>query len=80
MPVVSETGMELTRLRVLELAPGETYAHDCGDAEWIVLPLSGGCRVRCPEAEAFELRGRPGVFDGPTDFAYLPRDGRAEVT
>ncbi|MFJ8164943.1 5-deoxy-glucuronate isomerase [Streptomyces sp. NPDC096136] len=41
--------MEWTRLRVLDLAPGETYAHDCGDAEWIVLPLSGSCEVRCAE-------------------------------
>ncbi|MFG2984601.1 5-deoxy-glucuronate isomerase [Streptomyces sp. NPDC048258] len=30
--------------------------------------------------EVFELRGRAGVFDGVSDFAYLPRDGRAEVT
>ncbi|MFJ1869379.1 5-deoxy-glucuronate isomerase [Streptomyces sp. NPDC088097] len=98
MPVVSETGMEFTRLRVLELEPGETYAFACGDAEWIVLPLAGACRVRCAEPapdgpapglpepapaggpEEFELRGRAAVFDGPTDFAYLPRDAHAEVT
>ncbi|MFD9407870.1 5-deoxy-glucuronate isomerase [Streptomyces sp. NPDC059989] len=152
MPVAAEWGMEWTRLVVLDLAPGETYAHVCGDAEWIVLPLSGACRVRCrgsapdpapqspagledrgsaphpapqtPEGlelplrgnppdggdartagpaapggtnpaspafearvraepgngpEVFELRGRTGVFDGITDFAYLPRDGHAEV-
>ncbi|MCX5378280.1 5-deoxy-glucuronate isomerase [Streptomyces sp. NBC_00091] len=131
--------MEYTRLVVLELSPGEAYAHTCGDAEWIVLPLAGGCRVRCAEPfptpplpetgalprtpsgapppdprasiaggadsqpvgplpappaieargpgrspgsgpQVFELRGRTGVFAGPTDFAYLPRDGRAEVT
>ncbi|MGW9073601.1 hypothetical protein ACWGQT_29725, partial [Streptomyces yangpuensis] len=47
MPVVSEWGMEWTRLRVLTLEPGETYGFACGDAEWIVLPLSGGCEVRC---------------------------------
>ncbi|WP_030760648.1 5-deoxy-glucuronate isomerase [Streptomyces sp. NRRL F-2664] len=39
--------MEWTRLRVLALEPGETYAFACGDAEWIVLPLSGACEVRC---------------------------------
>ncbi|KJY28822.1 hypothetical protein VR44_24490, partial [Streptomyces katrae] len=49
MPVLSETGMEYTRLVVLELAPGEVYAHDCGGAEWIVLPLNGGCELRCTE-------------------------------
>ncbi|MEU9038990.1 5-deoxy-glucuronate isomerase [Streptomyces sp. NPDC048352] len=81
MPVVSETGLEFTRLRVLELAPGEAYAHACGDAEWIVLPLSGACEVRCADDPGvFELRGRAGVFAGVTDFAYLPRDGHAEVT
>ncbi|MGW6706990.1 5-deoxy-glucuronate isomerase [Streptomyces sp. NPDC054956] len=114
--------MDWTRLLVLDLAPGEVYAHACGDAEWIVLPLSGGCEVRCAEPfphpapsrnrgsapdpaqadagphpappafeergpgqrpgsgpQVFELRGRPGVFDGVTDFAYLPRDGAAEI-
>ncbi|WP_405498122.1 5-deoxy-glucuronate isomerase [Streptomyces sp. NBC_00096] len=134
--------MEWTRLIVLDLEPGEVYAHTCGESEWIVLPLSGGCEVRCTEpvphpapsrnralpgpapqtpaglrsaggqsspaglhvqAEAgrnpappafeeggpgqrpgsgpqvFELRGRRGVFDGVTDFAYLPRDGHAEI-
>ncbi|MEU9231489.1 5-deoxy-glucuronate isomerase [Streptomyces subrutilus] len=122
MPVVSEWGMEWTRLVVLDLAPGEVYAHACGEAEWIVLPLSGACQVRCrgsapdpapqtPEGldvadaagracsappafeargfggsapaaapQVFELRGRAGVFHGTTDFAYLPRDGHAEVT
>ncbi|MFE9930880.1 5-deoxy-glucuronate isomerase [Streptomyces sp. NPDC005533] len=108
--------MEWTRLRVLALEPGETYGFACGDAEWIVLPLSGGCAVRCwgaalpgggqarlarrgprpdpasPASEArvreepggephvFELRGRRGVFAGPTDFAYVPRDAHVEVS
>ncbi|KIF01766.1 IolB protein [Streptomyces sp. RSD-27] len=74
--------MEFTRLVVLELAPGEAYAHACGEAEWIVLPLSGGCEVRCAEqgpAQTFALRGRDSVFDGPTDFVYLPRDASARV-
>ncbi|MGW6573332.1 5-deoxy-glucuronate isomerase [Streptomyces sp. NPDC054945] len=39
--------MEWTRLMVLDLAPGEVYAHASGECEWIVLPLSGGCQVRC---------------------------------
>lgn len=92
MPVVSEWGMEWTRLRVLELEPGEAYAFPSGECEWIVLPLSGGCEVRCraqpgsgdgapgSEPQPFRLRGRTGVFGGPTDFAYVPRDAHAEVT
>ncbi|MGW7462382.1 5-deoxy-glucuronate isomerase [Streptomyces sp. NPDC054797] len=115
--------MSWTRLVVLDLAPGEVYGFECGESEWIVLPLSGGCEVRCrgaapdpapqtPEGlkhpappggppgrslgelqargsgggapssgpQTFELRGRDGVFDGPADFAYLPRDAHAEVT
>ncbi|MCY0948917.1 5-deoxy-glucuronate isomerase [Streptomyces sp. H27-S2] len=96
--------MEWTRLLVLALEPGETYAHPCGDAEWIVLPLSGACQVSVRDAGqgpgpgpgtprgsgpapgpgagayGFALRGRPGVFGGPTDFAYLPRDAHATVT
>ncbi|MCY0930271.1 5-deoxy-glucuronate isomerase [Streptomyces sp. H27-H1] len=95
--------MDWTRLLVLGLEPGEVYAHPCGESEWIVLPLSGACEVRCAEPfpapplpetggtapsprspgsgpQVFRLRGRAGVFDGPTDFAYLPRDGHAEVT
>ncbi|KJY20436.1 hypothetical protein VR43_15765 [Streptomyces sp. NRRL S-104] len=97
MPVVSEWAMEWTRLRVLALQPGETYAFPSGECEWIVLPLSGGCEVRCdpaspafeargfggsaPAAEphVFELRGRTGVFQGVTDFAYVPRDAHVEV-
>ncbi|MFE9632861.1 5-deoxy-glucuronate isomerase [Streptomyces sp. NPDC006463] len=87
--MVSEWGMEWTRLVVLALEPGEVYAHACRDAEWIVLPLSGSCQVRCwgsaPDRgsgggpDVFELRGRAEVFDAVTDFAYLPRDGYAEV-
>ncbi|MDX3535572.1 5-deoxy-glucuronate isomerase [Streptomyces sp. MB09-01] len=112
--------MSWTRLAVLDLAPGEVYAHECGESEWIVLPLAGGCEVRSwgaapdlaprsparlhargsaphpaprtPEwpkdrggapdgqPEVFRLRGRKGVFRGPTDFAYVPRDAHMEVS
>ncbi|MEV8535247.1 5-deoxy-glucuronate isomerase [Streptomyces sp. NPDC051211] len=120
MGVVGEWGMGLTRLRVLELGAGESYGFECGDCEWIVLPLEGGCRVRCAEpsptpplpavpicgsaawgapppdprasnaggagsapnggGDEVVLRGRVSVFGGVTDFVYLPRDGRAEVS
>ncbi|WCD86548.1 5-deoxy-glucuronate isomerase [Streptomyces xanthophaeus] len=86
MPVQSEWGTEWTRLRVLDLGPGEAYGFGTGKCEWIVLPLSGACEVDCrdlpgPEAapQVFPLHGRSGVFDAVSDFAYLPRDARAEV-
>lgn len=37
----------------------------------VVLSLSGSCTVSC-EGETVVLTGRAGVFDGPSDFAYLP--------
>ncbi|MFD7027187.1 5-deoxy-glucuronate isomerase [Streptomyces sp. NPDC059917] len=81
-------GMAHTQLRVLDLEAGETYRLDCGDHEWIVLPLAGACTVRSHEpadapggrsTRVFELRGRADVFAGVSDFVYLPRDGHAEV-
>lgn len=58
-------------LRVLHLPPGGSHTFDTGADEMLVLPLSGGCRVRC-EGASFSLTGRPGVFAGVTDFAYAP--------
>lgn len=71
-------GWGYSGLRVLELAPGESRPVATGDAEHLVLPLAGGCTVEA-EGETYELAGRPGVFAGPTDFAYLPRDCEARV-
>ncbi|MEV7019182.1 5-deoxy-glucuronate isomerase [Streptomyces sp. DH-12] len=76
-------GWGYSSLRVLELPPGGTHAFDTGDSEWIVLPLSGGCTVASDDDlghEEFGLTGRTSVFDGVTDFAYVPRDARATVS
>jgi 5-deoxy-glucuronate isomerase len=72
-------GWDWSSLRVLELGPGESRAFGTGADEMLVLPLSGSCAVRCG-GEVIELSGRPSVFDGPTDFAYLPRGVTAEVS
>ncbi|BFO19262.1 hypothetical protein SHKM778_56500 [Streptomyces sp. KM77-8] len=75
-------GWGYSSLRVLELPPGGTHTFDTDDSEWIVLPLSGGCTVTADDDfghDTFELTGRTGVFDGVTDFAYVPRDARATV-
>ncbi len=75
----ARAGWGYSSLRVLELEPGGSHEFDAGDSEWIVLPLSGGCSVTTEEA-AFSLRGRRSVFDGVSDFAYVPRDAKATVT
>lgn len=66
-------GWSWASLRVLELAPGQSQHVATGPDEMLVLPLSGGCVVSC-SGEVIELAGRASVFDGPSDFAYLPRN------
>lgn len=71
-------GWGYSSLRVLRLAAGAAHEWATGDSEWIVLPLAGGCTVTVGE-QRFALHGRPDVFSGVTDFAYLPRDATARV-
>ncbi|NLU66444.1 5-deoxy-glucuronate isomerase [Streptomyces sp. HNM0574] len=88
-PYALDIGPERARwdhssLRVLRLEPGGTHDFGAGDSEWIVLPLNGGCTVTISDADGtehrFALRGRESVFDGVTDFAYVPRDAHVTVT
>ncbi|HEX8497901.1 MAG TPA: 5-deoxy-glucuronate isomerase [Actinomycetales bacterium] len=71
-------GWGYSGLRVLELAPGGRHELSTGDDELLVLPLAGSCEVTC-EGETVALQGRASVFDGPSDFAYVPRDATASV-
>jgi 5-deoxy-glucuronate isomerase len=71
-------GWGYSALRVLELPAGGEHEMSTEDSEWIVLPLSGGCTVHC-DGETFELAGRGSVFEGVTDFAYVPRDARVHI-
>ncbi len=71
-------GWTHARLRVLDLAPGAVHSFAAGDSEWIVLPLSGGCTVYT-DGMTVELLGRESVFDGVSDFAYVPRDAHAQI-
>ncbi|MFD7706542.1 5-deoxy-glucuronate isomerase [Streptomyces sp. NPDC059785] len=71
-------GWRHSALRILELAPGGTHSFDAGDSEWILIPLSGGCTVRTGD-EKFQILGRESVFAGVSDFAYVPRDARAQI-
>ena len=71
-------GWTYSGLRVLRLAAGDSRVLDTGDDELVVLPLSGSCTVRV-EGQRFRLEGRRSVFERVTDFAYVPREARAEV-
>ena len=66
-------------LRVVDLAPGASLPVATGAQETLVLPLSGGCVVTCDD-ESVTLTGRPDVFAGPTDFAYLPISSTATIS
>ena len=72
-------GWGFSGLRVLDLPAGGGHAFGTGEDELIVLPLQGACAVAC-DGERFELDGRDGVFTQVTDFAYVPRDARLEIT
>jgi 5-deoxy-glucuronate isomerase len=75
-------GWTYSGLRIVELPPGGRHTLLTGDSEWIVLPLNGGCTVHIEDdvsPETFELLGRGSVFASVTDFAYVPRDTRAQI-
>jgi len=74
-----DAGWGYAGLRVVELAPGATHDLATGDDEVVVLPLAGSCLVEAPFGRA-ELAGRPSVFEGLTDYVYLPRDTPARLT
>lgn len=71
-------GWTYSGLRVAELGAGGRIEFETGPDEAIVLPLEGSARVTC-DGEAIELAGRPGVFSGPSDFAYLPIASSASI-
>jgi 5-deoxy-glucuronate isomerase len=78
--VTPETaGWTYSGLKVLALHPGGTATFATGDAETLVLPLSGSCTVTC-DGETFAVQGRRNVFSRVTDFVYVPRDAEVTVT
>lgn len=66
-------------LRILELGAGESQVLGSVEDELLVLPMSGSCVVEVDDLR-FELAGRPSVFDGVSDFVYVPRDAHVVVT
>ena len=71
-------GWGLSSLRIADLVAAQPFSFETGADEMLVLPLSGACEVTC-DGETLALAGRPGVFAGPTDFAYLPRGSRVTL-
>jgi 5-deoxy-glucuronate isomerase len=74
-----DLGMTFTGLTVFTLQPGEERTFETGSVEAIVLPLSGSCRVEV-DGTRFELVGRTSVFEGISDFVYLPIACAARVS
>jgi 5-deoxy-glucuronate isomerase len=74
-----QAGWSYSGLRILALPAGESVAFDTVADEVLLLPLAGSC-VLCCDGQRFELAGRADVFAGGTDFAYLPREAKAQVT
>jgi len=74
----ASAGWGYSSLRVLTLPPAGTHRLHTGDAEVVVVPLAGAVDVEV-DGTHLELDGRPDVFAGPTDFAYLPVDAVATL-
>jgi 5-deoxy-glucuronate isomerase len=72
-------GWGYSSLRVLTLPANGTHTFDTGPDEIVVVPLSGSATVEVDRA-FLELEGRPHVFAGPTDFAYLPVRSHATLS
>jgi 5-deoxy-glucuronate isomerase len=72
-------GWGFSGLRVLELEASGTHAFETGEDELIVLPLRGGCAVTA-DGERFTLHGRGAVVAEVSDFVYVPRDTRVELS
>jgi 5-deoxy-glucuronate isomerase len=74
-----ELGMVYAGLTVFTLQPGQQRTFDTASVEAIILPLSGACRVEA-DGQRFDLAGRLSVFEGVSDFVYVPIQSRVLVT
>jgi len=72
-------GWAYAGLAVLTLAAGQSVEVETGESELLVLSLSGGCTVTGRD-DAFTVTGREGVFSGPSDFVYVPRDASVQIS
>jgi 5-deoxy-glucuronate isomerase len=63
-------GWGYSSLKIISLEPEGRHRFETGSDEVIVLPLNGSVAVVVDDARC-ELDGRPSVFEGPTDIAYV---------
>jgi len=74
----ASAGWAHSGLRVLELQAGQSETIRTADAEFIVLSLGGSAEVTV-DGHPYVLEGRSGVFAGPSDAVYAPRDAELSV-
>ncbi|MGI5283229.1 5-deoxy-glucuronate isomerase [Nonomuraea polychroma] len=78
----ASAGWTYSGLRIADLTDAP-LSFDTGEEEMLVLPLAGSCTLTItpsppspapgtPDSETFRLTGRASVFDGPSDFVYVP--------
>ncbi|KNX37823.1 5-deoxy-glucuronate isomerase [Luteipulveratus halotolerans] len=77
---ISHDGWQHTGLHVADLVPGRPVTVELAGREAVVVPLAGGVHVAWSGGAAYDLVGRPSVFAGPTDVAYLPAGGSLTLT
>ncbi len=80
----SVQGWQHTALKVATLAEGEQVSVPAGAWEYVVVPLAGAAHVRAttPDGTDHEaaLEGRPSVFSGATDVAFVPAGSSLTLT
>ncbi|WP_022868992.1 5-deoxy-glucuronate isomerase [Schaalia vaccimaxillae] len=67
-----QAGWDWSGLRVLVLEAGQHIDISGGEAEFLVLPLTGGCVVTIG-VDSHQINGRESVFTDITDYLYVPR-------
>ncbi len=77
-------GWHHTALRVAALDEGASVTVPAGGWEHVVVPLAGSAHVRVELADGTvheaDLAGRPSVFSGPTDVAFVPSGASLTLT
>lgn len=77
----STAGWAYSGLRVIVLESGVERSIDTGDTEMIVLPLSAtDLTIEVEGQDTFNVDGRTSVFARITDFCYVGRDAKMNIT